>query len=281
MSASHVISGRVRAKLGGGIYHQYLQLVSTEGLAATDFYVPLDETTDPGRSWQVVGGVEFDPGLAWRTSIEGYYTGLSNLVAFDNTLPGGVEIQTADDIFHTGGEGWAAGAEIFLERRLGSLTGWVGYTLGWTRRTFSELNSGEAFPPKYDRRHDLNVVAQLRRGKWTFGSNFIYATGQAFTPAAARYELRNPATGKFPSDSLVLPATRNSARLLPYHRLDVSVSRSFGLFGLPAEWVFQVFNLYNRRNEWFVQYDTSGPVTDADVAKMLPLIPSLGVNFRF
>jgi hypothetical protein len=59
------------------------------------------------------------------------------------------------------------------------------------------------------------------------------------------------------------------------------VSRDFRLFGLPAEWVIQVFNVYDRRNEWFVQYDTGGPVTEAEVAKMLPLIPSLGVNFRF
>jgi hypothetical protein len=280
-SASRALSGRVRAKIGGGIYHQYLQLVSTEGLSAADFYVPLDQTAYPGRSWQLVAGAEFDPAPAWRASIEGYYTGLTNLVDFNNTLAGGVAVENAADIFHTGGEGWAAGAELFVEKRRGSLTGWVGYTLGWTQRTFTQLNAGEAFPPKYDRRHDLNVVAQLRSGKWAFGGNLIYATGQAFTPAAARYALRNPAQGTYPSDSQILPATRNSARLLPYHRLDLSVSRDFKLFGLPAEWVAQVFNVYNRRNEWFVQYDTGESITEATVATMLPMIPSLGVNFRF
>ena len=79
----------------------------------------------------------------------------------------------------------------------------------------------------------------------------------------------------------MLPAERNSARLLPYHRLDVSARRPFRLFGLPAEFVAEVFNLYNRRNEWFVQYDTDGPVTEATVVRMLPLIPSVGVNIEF
>jgi len=121
----------------------------------------------------------------------------------------------------------------------------------------------------------------MRHGKWKFGSNFVYATGQAFTPAAARYAVRNPATGGYSSDPQLIPGTRNSARLLPYNRLDLSAGRDFSLFGLPAEWFVQVFNVYSRRNEWFVQYDTSGDVVEATVVPMLPVIPSLGLNFQF
>jgi len=279
LAVSERINDRWRAKLGGGIYHQYLQLVSTEGISATDFYVPIDATADVGRSWQVVGGVEYNPVADYTTSIEAYYTDLSNLVALDNNVPAGNDPTTAEEVFYTGGTGYAVGTELFLRKNIGAITGWVGYTLGWTRRTFSEINGGETYPPKYDRRHDLNIVAQYRRGPWHFGSAFIYATGQAFTPASSRYLLRNPATGV--RDGVLLPADRNSSRLLPYHRLDLSVIRDFSMFGLDANWEIQIFNVYNRRNEWFIQYDTNNDIIDATVVRMLPIIPSLGVNFRF
>ena len=76
-------------------------------------------------------------------------------------------------------------------------------------------------------------------------------------------------------------ADRNSARLLPYHRLDLSLKRRIGLFGSDAEAYLQVFNVYSRRNEWFVQYDTTGDEEDPKVVKMLPVIPSLGIRFDF
>lgn len=281
VAASQRVGERWRLKLGGGVYNQYMQLVATEGFSAADFYVPIDPSTQPGRSLQAVLGAEFFPTPTYFFSIEGYYTDLSRLVTFNNTTPDDAGVTRATDIFYTDGEGWASGMELFLEKRRGSVTGWIGYTLGWTRRRWDELNAGAYFPPKYDRRHDLSVVAQYRRGKWRFGSAFVYATGQAFTPAASRYVVVNPATGEVPSTPLLLPAEKNSARLLAYHRLDVTVSRDFSMFGLPSEVFLQVFNLYNRENEWFVQYNDEGAVVVPEVVGMLPLIPSLGIRTRF
>ena len=131
--------------------------------------------------------------------------------------------------------------EVFLQRRTGALTGWVGYTLGWTRRTFTELNGGRRFPPKYDRRHDLSFVTSYKVDRWSFGANLLYGTGQAYTPASVRYTLRSPATGAFLKDDFVLPADRNSARLLPYHRVDLNIKRRFRLFGSEVEAFLQVF----------------------------------------
>ena len=123
------------------------------------------------------------------------------------------------------------------------------------------------------------MVISHRHGKWTVGTNFVYGTGQAFTPASERYTLRIPSTGAI--QDYVLPAARNSARLLPYHRLDLSLRRALLLWGSNAEFYLQIFNAYNRRNEWFVQYDTDNPSTEPEVIKMLPVVPSLGLNFKF
>ena len=279
MSLSHALSDKIRIKGAAGMYRQYLQLITTEAFSGGDFWVPLDSSVEPGRSYQGVVGTEWNPSRRYQLSVEAYYTDLANLVVLDNAVAVDSEDTRSDDIFKSGGSGWASGVEVFLQRRTGALTGWVGYTLGWTRRTFPELNGGRTFPPKYDRRHDLSFVLSYQAGKWRLGSNLVYATGQAFTPASARYSLREPTTGLV--KDYVLPAERNSARLLPYHRLDASASREFGLWGLDVEFYLQIFNLYSRRNEWFVQYNPNNPATYPEVTKQLPIVPTLGFNFSF
>lgn len=281
ISLSHRLSGGLRLKAGGGRYHQYLQLITTEGFSGGDFWVPLDGSVTPGQAWHFVLGASWDPSPRYRISLESYYQRLANLVVVDNTRAVGGEETRSEEVFITGGRGYATGVEAFVERLSGGLTGWVGYTLGWTRRRFPELNQGAWYPPKYDRRHDLVVSANYRAGRWSFGCNVIFATGQAFTPASARYELRESArTGA--REDYFLPTGRNTARLLPYHRMDLSVKRDFRLFDRNLQWYLQVFNAYNHRNEWFVQYDTGDDrVTTAEVVKMLPIVPTIGLNYDF
>ena len=275
LSMSHRL-GNWRLKAAGGSFHQYLQLVTTELFSGGDYWVPLDETVEPGRSWQGVVGVEWEPSERYQATVEAYYTDMANLIVLDNRVAVNSDATTTEDVFVSGGTGYATGVEVFLQRRTGRLTGWIGYTLGWTRRTFPELNQGKAFPPKYDRRHDVSFVSNYRLGRWSLGANYVYGTGQAFTPASARYSLRSPAE-PLEIESLVLPSDRNSARLLPYQRLDLSVKMRFRAFEVNGEFYVQVFNAFNRRNEWFVFFDDFG----SDVIKMLPIVPTLGINFNF
>ena len=263
LSLSHALSDKVRVKAAAGVYRQHLQLITTEAFSGGDFWVPLDSTVEPGRSYQAVTGVEWTPSPRYQFSVEAYYTDLANLVTVDTEVPDDNEATHSEAVFKSGGTGWAKGLEVFLHRRTGALTGWIGYALGWTRRTFPELNAGQPFPPKHDRRHDLSFVASYNVGAWRLGANLAYATGQAFTPISET------------------PAQRNSARLLPYHRLDVSASRSFGLWGAASEFYVQIFNVYSRRNEWFLQLDSVDPEVDPRKIKQLPIIPTLGFNFNF
>ena len=263
LSLSQALSDKIRVKAAAGIYRQHLQLITTEAFSSGDFWVPLDSTVEPGRSYQAVTGVEWTPSPRYQLSVDAYYTDLANLVTVDTELPDDNEETHSEAVFKSDGTGWARGIEIFLQRRTGALTGWIGYALAWTRRTFPELNDGQPFPPKHDRRHDLSFVASYKVGAWRLGANLAYATGQAFTP---------------PSES---PAQRNSAHLQPYHRLDVIASRSFGLWRADSEFYVQIFNVYSRRNEWFVQLDSVDPEVDPRKIKQLPVIPTLGFNFSF
>ena len=263
LSLSHALSDKVRVKAAAGVYRQHLQLITTEAFSGGDFWVPLDSTVEPGRSYQAVTGVEWTPSPRYQLSVEAYYTDLANLVTVDTEVPDNNEATHSEAVFNSGGSGWASGLEVFLQRRTGALTGWIGYALGWTRRTFPELNAGRPFPPKHDRRHDLSFVASYKVGAWRLGASLAYASGQAFTPVSAS------------------PAQRNSARLLPYHRLDVSASRSFELWRADSELYVQIFNVYSRRNEWFVQLDSVEPEVDPRKIEQLPIIPTLGFNFSF
>ena len=263
LSLSHALSDKVQVKAAGGVYRQHLQLITTEAFSGGDFWVPLDSTVEPGRSYQAVTGVEWTPSQRYQLSVEAYYTDLANLVTVDTEVADDNEATHSDAVFNSNGTGWASGIEVFWQRRTGALTGWVGYALSWTRRTFPELNAGRPFPPKHDRRHDLSFVASYKVGAWRFGANLAYATGQAFTPVSET------------------PAQRNSARLLPYHRLDVSASRSFELWRADSELYVQIFNVYSRRNEWFVQLDSVEPEVDPRKIEQLPIIPTLGFNFSF
>ena len=285
-SLRRFLQDNLRVKLAGGTYRQYLQLVSSEGFSGADTWIPLDDTVDPGRSWQVITGLEWDASKTYSLSAEAYYTNLSNLVAPNQDVEEGRENLTSEELFYTGGTGYATGLEFFLEKRSGQLTGWLGYTLGWTRRTFDQIDYGRSHPPKYDRRHDLSLTATYRFapvcetcGRWILTTNFVYGTGQAYTPAAARYTLTDPAAEE-PVDRL-LAARRNSSRLLPYHRLDLGIRRTLTLFAQHAEVYLQIVNAYNRRNEWFIQYDAEDSEKPPQIVRMLPVIPTFGFDFRF
>ena len=148
LSLSQALSDRVQIKAGGGVYRQHLQLITTEAFSGGDFWVPLDDTVEPGRSYQAVTGVEWAPSPRYQLAVDAYYTDLANLVTVDTELPDDNEETHSEAVFKSGGTGWASGVEVFLQRRTGALTGWIGYALAWTRRTFPELNDGQSLSPQ-------------------------------------------------------------------------------------------------------------------------------------
>ena len=119
MSLSRALSDKVRVKAAAGMYRQYLQLITTEAFSGGDFWVPLDRSVEPGRSYQGVAGAEWNPSRRYQLSVEGYYTDLANLVVLDTAVAVDSDDTRSDDIFKSGGSGWASGVEVFLQRRTG------------------------------------------------------------------------------------------------------------------------------------------------------------------
>jgi hypothetical protein len=261
-----------------GRYHQFLSLISNEAFSGFDTWLTTGAGVPPQASEQAVLGVKTRLGEAWRLDAEVYGRTLREL--FD-TRPELQDVAGLDygELFRFG-EGYAYGLEVLLERGVGRLTGLAGYTLGVTRRRYpDEPAFDEIFPPKYDRLHDLTLVANYDLGKgWRATSAGVYATGQAYTTPVGRFTIPSPIDSETP----VLYSTElNGSRLPPYHRVDVGVTKAgenrLGAFELQL----QVVNVYNRRNLWFVTFDFDENPVELGEVRQLPILPNVSYSLRF
>lgn len=262
---------------------QYLHLVSnTTSTLPTDVWVPSSDKVKPQRGWQYALGYfrNFDQSN-FETSVEVYYKSMKDQIDYRESFTDNSVDEVENDFVF--GSGKAYGAEFFVRKNNGPLTGWVGYTLSRTDRTFPDIENGKTYPATYDRKHDLSVVANyVWTRKVTVGAVFVYATGRAFTPVERIYLI----DGEFQTDY----GSRNSQRLEPYHRLDLSLTltpKPDVVKNFKSQWVFSIYNVYNRKNTFFLytDYETdlqSGSATvKAYKVALFPIIPSVTWNFTF
>ncbi len=264
-------------KGGWGIYHQFVNLISIEANTyTTDMWLPVDETLTPGKAVHSAFGLMLTPNEGWQVDLEYYHKELEDLVEFQSQVR--LDDSTPlSDLFVTG-SGTSYGGEILLRKTEGRLKGWIGYTLSKTEHTFADLNHGEPFPPKYDRRHDLSLVTDYYVGRgWNLNLNWVYGTGQAYTIPEARYEVQQPTGQTIP---YVHVSEKNAYRLPAYHRLDLGVTREINLGGVEGELVFSVFNVYNRRNVWYRSFDATEPEVLVQDVLLQPILPSVGLRFN-
>lgn len=262
---------------------QFIHLVSNAGSTLpTDLWVPSTLRVKPQLSWQYAAGYfrNFSDNT-WETSVEVYYKDMQNQIEYrEGYTP---SLKDPEEEF-TFGKGWSYGAEFYVNKAKGKLTGWVGYTLSWTWRKFPGLNDGLKFPAKYDRRHDLSVVGIYELSKkWKLSSVFVYGTGNATTLPERFYLMEGVLTQEY--------SKVNAYRLPAYHRLDLAATYS----PTPRrperrfrnEWVFSIYNVYSRLNPYFIYFDQTGSAYDGTLeveslqVSLFPILPSVTWNFRF
>jgi len=238
--------------------------------------MPTDSTVVPAVARHYVVSAEADLDKDVELSLDLYYKDLSHISELINTV---TEAGNVADIFYSG-DGEAYGAEIFLQKKAGRFVGWVGYGLGWVTSQFDSINGGRPFRPKYDRRHDLKVVAQYKLSDhWDVGSSFTFQSGQSYTGATSRFRTTLP-EGPNGYD-LVVPSERYGLRLPASHQLNLNVNYNSRLFGLPMRLLFDIYNVYSRRDIWFRYYDTDGEKTEVTDVRLLPIIPTVALEVKF
>ncbi len=184
------------------------------------------------------------------------------------------------------GEARAYGLELLLRKNKGKLQGWLAYTLSKSEQRTpgrsnleTGINFGEWYNTPYDKPHDISLFASYKLNeKWSFNTNLIYQTGQP----------TNFPIGQFEFQGLIVPffGLRNTERLPDYHRIDVSATltpRKNKNRKLQGEWVFSIYNLYNRRNAASINFNRNQDtqVNEAVRTSIFGIVPAATYNFKF
>ena len=281
-SVRYMLNNKSSVKIAYTQNSQFVHLISNSGSAMPlDFWVSSSKLVKPQLSNQFSIGysLNFNKDMLLFTA-EVYGKSMENLIEFgDDFVPSYTNNSELDYVY---GSGTSHGLEFMLKKNTGKLQGWIGYTISNTNRKFDDLNNGKEFPANTDIKNDLSVVATYAlNNHWTFGMDFAFKSGKPFTVPTSRYYMDGELVDQY--------TTRNNVRLPAYNRLDISATyqptpkhKKFR-----SEWVFAVYNVYNRMNPTFVYFDNQGTTRENDFATktksvtLLPILPSISYKFSF
>ena len=282
-SMKYTIDPSLSFKAGIAQTYQYIHLVSnSSSTLPTDIWVPSSEIVKPQRGLQYALGLFKNwKDNTYETNIEVYYKDLRNQIDYSEDFVEDLS-QEVEDAF-VFGKGRAYGAEFFLKKAKGKLNGWIGYTLSKSERSFDDIEGGRWYSTVYDKTHDLSIVANYKIGrKWDLGAVAIYGTGRNYTPVGGFFLIEQNINLWY--------GPRNSARLDPYHRIDLSATftpKPDSKKKWKSSWTLSVYNAYNRKNPFFILYDadvnleTGNVEISGDKITLFPIIPSITYNFTW
>jgi hypothetical protein len=286
ISASYAFTDELFIKGAYAEAHQFLHLIVRNDITLpTDLWYPSTSNIQPSKSFQYVLGLDkYFSGQEYLVSLEGYYKSMKNLYQFIEAPKLNPFDDTIEEQF-TKGEGEAYGLEFFFNKGTGDLTGWIGYTLSWTRRQFDEINLGRIFYPRYDRRHDISFVAVYKvDDNLNLGATWVYSSGAALTLPTGQYQFSDIGLTS-PEEIKYNITSTNAYKLRSYHKLDLTGTYKFNWLALPFEAYLNIYNVYNRKNPFarYVSYRKEGEekIPELKEITLFPFIPTIGINVRF
>lgn len=247
-----------------------------------DRYTMSSNIVKPETADQWSGGLYLmTPQQDYDFSIEGYYRQIRDVLDYKDGKSFSSEIEIERLIL--AGEGKSYGVELCARKNSGRLTGWIGYTLSWSKTRIDGINGGQWYDANNDRRHDINIVGMYKlNNRWTINAAWVFNSGQAFTAPSGKYQVID--------NWIYYYAERNGYRAPDYHRLDVSAvlkcgkrKEGRGKRRVESEWVFGIYNLYNRYNPFLINFEDSdnGARTKAKQYSLFGIVPSVAFNIQF
>lgn len=278
ISAKYQINAQSSIKASLNRNYQYLHLLSNSTTSApTDIWVPSSNNIKPQIGDQLALGYFRNLNdNQFEFSIEAYYKDMQNLIDYRNGADLLLNSSVEAELVY--GKGEAYGAEFFVRKNKGRLTGWVGYTLSRTLRKFDAIDGGKAYSARQDRIHDLSIVAMYDlNSKWKVSANWVFNTGDAVTFPSGRYYF----------EGTVVPyyTERNGYRFPNYHRLDLGLTREFRKRkNRESSLNISAYNAYGRRNAYSIAFrpkEGNPQQTEAVQTTLFRWIPSITYNFKF
>ena len=288
LSLSYLLNNNSSIKASFNKMAQYLHLLSnTSSPTPLDIWVPSGPFIKPQLLDQyAVGYFKRIKDGDFSLETEFFYKDVKNRIDYINgaNLVANNEIETVI----LNGKSRAYGLEFLLRKNEGKLKGWLAYTLSKSEqltsgRNISEpgINNGEWYNTPYDKTHDLSVNASYElSSKWKFNTNFLLQTGQPTNYPVGQYEFQGLNVPIYNDNQ------RNANRLPTYHRLDLSATLTpvkNNNRDLQAEWVFGIYNIYNRKNAASIAFsrNTETSANEAIKTSIFGIVPSVTYNFKF
>jgi hypothetical protein len=278
ISMNYRLNETTSLKLSYNRMAQYLhQLQNSTSGQPTDYWMSSSNNIAPLRVNQISAGIFknfFDNEL--ETSIEVYYKDMGNITDFENGADVLMNKNVEAEVIQ--GDGRSYGAEFYLKKRFGLLTGWISYTLSRTEQKLDGINFNKWYPAKQDKTHDISVVASYQiTDRISASTSFVYYTGNAVTFPAGKYIIHG--------QSIPYYTERNGYRMPDYHRLDLGLQiKGKKRDRFESTWDFSIYNVYNQKNAYTIYFqdkeDNPG-VTEAVKVSLFGIIPSISYNFKF
>jgi TonB-dependent Receptor Plug Domain/CarboxypepD_reg-like domain len=299
---NYPLSNDLALKASFTTMRQYINLLTNERIGLpTDLWVPSTERIKPQDAWQAAIGAAKTVQDDYEVSAEAYYKKMTNVISYRE----GVSYLGSDNGWEdkiTQGVGETYGLELFVQKKIGKFTGWVGYTLSWNTRQFDNedptlrVNNGKVYPFKYDRRNDFKALCTYNfSDRFSFTSSWQFSTGNSVSLPEITYSapqrpenVDNPFIGGG-YRALEIIGDKNSYRMPSYHRLDVSFEWTKKKKRFTRTFVLGAYNAYSRANPVFLYRDSNvttvnGQTVEAPVFRqfsLLPIVPSIAYNFKF
>ncbi|MBX2815122.1 MAG: TonB-dependent receptor [Saprospiraceae bacterium] len=281
LSFSYLLSDRIKFKGAWGDYNQFATRIIREDIqqGSRDFWLLADDETVPiSSATHYILGASYETDQ-WLLDLEGYYKKLTGLSEYTTRLAtagvGRNRTLNYEEFFYTG-TGTAKGLEVLLQKKRGRLTGWLSYTLGEVLYEF-EAFSDQPFHASQDQTHEFKAVATYDLGRFSLSGTFVYASGRPYTAPTGYYNitLLDGSEADFFEIS-----DKNGLRLPDYHRLDLSASYEADLWGSKAEFGLSFFNVYDRANIWYKEYEVvEGALFETNIS-LLDFTPSLFITWN-
>ena len=263
-------------KLGYARTSQNLHALRNQSTSTPfDRYAISSNIIEPEVADQVSAGFYLmTPRQDYDFSLETYYRKTRNVIDYRDGKSFGSEIEIERLVLP--GDGKSYGVELCARKNIGKLTGWLAYTLSWSKTRIEGINGGNWYDANNDRRHDINIVAMYKlNNKWAFNAAWVFNSGQAFTAPSGKYQLID--------NWIYYYAERNGYRAPDYHHLDISATWTIQRSWCTQQWVFGIYNIYNRYNPYLINFEDSenGARTRAVQYSLFGIVPSVAFNIKF
>ncbi|HTN46318.1 MAG TPA: TonB-dependent receptor [Flavipsychrobacter sp.] len=283
LSTRYILFERTSLKASYAYMNQYIHLLSNSGIGLpTDLWVPVTDKLLPMQAHQMALGMAHTTRQDVEISVEGYYKKMNNVLEYKN----GASFILAGSNWQdkvTQGRGESYGGEFFVHKKAGRTSGMISYTLSWSNRLFSDLNNGKTFPYKYDRRHDFKIaLVHKLTSKIELSCDWIFSSGNTMSIPTAKYYGSSPNSFMSVDEpyNYYYPA-RNNYRMPAYHRLDAGAKFTKVKSKSTREWVLGIYNMYNRRNPFYIYSEEKNGITTFKQISLLGFLPSISYNFKF